>query len=191
MRTDEVKVEFREGVNHEGVTAQSIELLKLLGAASGNSRIEVSSVARTPYEQARVMYDNCVSLGPASQYALYARSGDKVIAVYERAVKAGKGKAAAIRAMQDEILEIGPSKVSKHCVDTAIMNVFDIPFGSITNKKEFRRMLNRCAPYPVSRYLDENRNNCFHIEMKLSDVQAFFRTKEYEAILKESGMALA
>ena len=30
MRVEDVKVEFREGVNHEGVTERAIELLKML-----------------------------------------------------------------------------------------------------------------------------------------------------------------
>lgn len=191
MTTDEVSIRFREGVNHEGVTTQAIELLKMLGAASGNGRIDVSSVARTPYDQARVMYENCVKLGVHSQYNLYARAGDKVIAVYERETKQGRDKAAVIRAMQAKIMELGPSRVSRHCVDTSIMNVFDVPFSSITNKKEFRRALNKFHPYPISRYLDENSNNCFHIEMKLTDLGSFFRTKEYEGILKDLGMGLA
>lgn len=191
MRTDEVTIRFRDGVNSDGVTTHAIELLKMLGASSGNPHIDVSSVARTPYDQARVMYDNCLKLGVRSQYDLYARAGDKVVAVYEREVKQGKDKNAVIKAMQAKIMEIGPSRVSRHCVDTSIMNVFDVPFSSITNKKEFRRALNKFHPYPISRYLDENSNNCFHIEMKLTDVEAFFRTKEYEGILKELGMGLA
>ena len=191
MTIDNVSVHFHEGVNKEGVITQSIELLKLLGASSDNGRIVVSSVARTPYDQARVMYDNCVKLGVLSQFELYARAGDKVIAVYQREVKKGRDRSAVIRAMQAKIMEIGPSRVSRHCVDTSIMNVFDIPFSSITNKKAFRQALNKFTPYPISRYLDENRNNCFHIEMKVTDLEAFFRTKEYEGILTELGMGLA
>lgn len=191
MRTDEVTIRFRSDVNHDGVVQDAIELLKILGASSGNALIEVSSVARTPYDQARIMYENCQKLGVKSQYELYARSGDKVIAVYEREVKKGRDKNTVIRAMQAMIVALGPSRVSKHCVDTAIMNVFDIPFSSVSNKKEFRKALNKLHPYPISRYLDENRNNCFHLEMKVADLGGFFGTKQYERTLNEMGMALA
>lgn len=190
MRQDEVTVHFREGVNHVGIASTSMELLKMLGASSGNGRIEVSSVARTPYDQARIMYDNCLSLGVRSQYDLYATAGDKVVAVYERETLRGRNRAAVVQAMMQKIRELGPSNVSRHCVDTSILNVFDVPFSSISNKKEFRRALDRFKPYPISRYLDENRNNCFHIEMKVADLESFFRTREYESILKDLGLGL-
>jgi len=191
MDTNEVSITYQEGVNHEGVTSQAMELLKMLGASSGNPTMVVSSVARTPYQQASVMYYTCKVKGVASQYELYARSGDKVVAVFEREVKRGKQRTAVVQAMFEKILQLGPSNVSKHCVDTSIMNVFDIPFSSITNQKEFRSALKHLQPYPISRYLDENKNSCFHIEMKLSDVEAFFNTREYEKALRDLGMALA
>ncbi|MEZ4808080.1 MAG: hypothetical protein R2815_11515 [Flavobacteriales bacterium] len=179
MRTDEVSILSRDGVNHEGVTAQAIELLKILGAASGNGRIEVSRMASSPYDQARVMYNNCNRTGTAKQYKVYGQHSDMVIAEYEKSVKVGKDKAGVIDAMYAKIKELGPSNVTKHCVDTSFVNVLDIPFASISDKNEFRKTLKSYRPYPVSDYHDEPQNNCFHIEKKLADVEGFFLTKEY------------
>ena len=193
----DVKIEFRAGVNYEGVIDRTIEFMKRIGFESGNKAMEVSSAARSPYDQARVMYDNCANLGKnpklgvASQYKLYGRNGDHVIDVFVSGTKQKRSKAQIIADMQAKIVAIGPSKVSKHCVDTTIMNVLDIPFSSITNKKEFRNALKKYSPYPISRYLDENNNACFHLEFKLADVNNFFDSIELEKGLAKDGFRLA
>ncbi len=172
MTAQEVSVSFRSGVRAETISSHSIALIKLLGALSNNGSITVSSAARSPYDQARVMFDNCLKLGIKSQYKLYARAGDKVIKVFESETKKpGYKVAAVIEKMEARIREIGPNKVSKHCADFNSLNVVDIPFSSIGNKDDFRKIINEYVPDPVKRFLDETSNNCFHLEIDQSTVE--------------------
>jgi|JI102314A2RNA_FD_contig_111_470775_length_1078_multi_4_in_0_out_0_1 hypothetical protein len=169
-------VTFRSGVNSEKVHELTLKFLKNLGESSNNLNIEVSSAARSPYDQATVMYLNCEKLGMDSQYKLYGRNGDKVIRVYERMKKdRKKSSLEIIMAMHKQIMAIGPSKVSRHCADTSMMNVVDIPFSSISNKQAFREELRKNSPRPISKYLDETNNNCWHLELRIDDLKTHFK----------------
>ena len=42
----------------------------------------MTSAHRTPADQARVMYENCVSKGAAYNEALYCVAGDRVVEVF-------------------------------------------------------------------------------------------------------------
>lgn len=159
---------FLSSAKEETVTDKSKLLLTKIADDSNNVSISISSTARSPYDQARIMYDNCKKLGIQSQYNLYARTGDKVIDVY-KSLADGKthNRDEVIRAMMNKINAVGPSKVSKHCVDTTIMNVLDVPFSSIENKADFKKAISLYMPSPITRLLDETNNNCFHIEIDL------------------------
>lgn len=171
MTAREVNVTFRKGVKRETVSEKTIALIRFMGALSENGSIAISSAARSPYDQARVMFDNCLKLGVKSQYKLYARAGDKVIKVFEAETKKPGYKVAGVIAkMEAKIREIGPNKVSKHCADFNSLNVVDIPFSSIGNKADFRKIINKYIPNPVKRFLDETSNNCFHLEIDQSTV---------------------
>lgn len=173
-----VNLNFRSGVKADKIHSLTLDFLKEIGANSNNLNLEVSSAARSAYDQAAVMYANCENLGIASQYKLYGRNGDRVIRVYEK-MKAEKKKPyqplEIIRAMHKKIMDIGPSKVSKHCADINVMNVVDVPFSCIQNKQAFRDQLKKYHPSPISKYLDETNNNCFHLEFKLDELKKYFK----------------
>lgn len=171
---DIATVTFRSGVQSEKIHELTIRFLKELGEKSNNLNLQVSSAARSPMDQATVMYVNCKNLGIHSQYKLYGRNGDKVIKVYEKMTKEKKRTTEIISAMHKQIMSIGPSKVSRHCADTSVLNVVDIPFSSITNKQAFRETLKKNTPKPISLYLDETNNNCFHIELKIDALKSHF-----------------
>ena len=168
-------VTFRSGVKAEKLHDLTLTILKELGDKSGNNKLQISSAARTPYDQALVMYENCIKLGLKSQYDLYGRNGDRVLKVYERMRKERKRSTEIIAAMYKEILRVGPSKVSKHCVNLEVMNVVDIPFSSISNIKKFRETLLHHKNNPISNFLDETNNNCFHIELNLSSLKNYYK----------------
>jgi hypothetical protein len=168
-------VTFRSGVKAEKLHDLTLTFLKELGDKSGNNKLQISSAARTPYDQALVMYENCIKLGLKSQYDLYGRNGDRVLKVYERMRKERKRSTEIIAAMYKEILRVGPSKVSKHCVNLEVMNVVDIPFSSISNIKKFRETLLHHKNNPISNFLDETNNNCFHIELNLSSLKNYYK----------------
>src|SRR5262249_7196380 len=87
-------------------------LTEILQNASLHSAV-VTSVERSPYDKARVMYENIKSKGLAYNYKLYAAAGDAVVKVYEE--NPGKSREDVIRLMEAKVKELGPSKVSKHC----------------------------------------------------------------------------
>lgn len=110
---------------------------------AGTKACMVTSTARSPYDQARVMYDNCRYQGVAKQYGLYLDAGDHVVAVYAAMVTAGHAgdgpfRDSVIDAMEKKILEVGPRNVSHHCLspDSPIW-VIDLAPSSIANSANF------------------------------------------------------
>lgn len=127
--------------------------------SAGLSAAAVSSVERSPRDQARIMYENIVKLGIASQYKLYAAAGDKVIKVYE--LNAAKPKDDVIRLMEAKINEIGADKVSHHA--STKYYVFDVPWASISNPNKFQEAVKKHSK--VYKFINEPANKCFHIEV--------------------------
>lgn len=177
MELSQVSISFSVSARQDCVADATITLLKQIGAESGNRNLLITSTARSPNDQARIMFDNCTKLGIASQYKLYGHNGDKVIKVFEESVKEKNFKRDEVIAkMETKIREIGPGKVSKHCADPSSINVVDIPFSSVTDKSKFRKAINKYSPSPISRFLEEGENKCFHIEIlkRKTNVEAFF-----------------
>lgn len=65
----------------DALSTKTKKILKEVGKFSGNYDIYITSTARTPYDQARIMYDNCKS-DLAEQRRTNAPPGQKVIDVY-------------------------------------------------------------------------------------------------------------
>jgi hypothetical protein len=177
MELNQVSVTFSASARQDCISSATISLLKQIGAASDNRLLIITSTARTPNDQARIMFDNCIKLGIASQYKLYGQNGDKVIKVFEAGIKVKDFKRDDVIAkMETKIREIGPGKVSKHCADPSTINVVDIPFSSISDKGKFRKAIEKHSPDPIARFLEEGENKCFHLEIlkRRSFVDPFF-----------------
>lgn len=138
-----------------GISAYSYKLLKTLPYYSGN--IHITSVARTPEEQAKAMLNNIKKNGVQSQLKIYAAPGDKVILTYSKDLS----DEANLRNMIAKILEVGPSNVSKHCADFSVLNVFDVSRSNLSNVQ----MLIKALDAMGIRYIDEPQNGCIHIEI--------------------------
>ena len=133
----EYVIKFGPHAKGTDVSDHSRDVLKAIMTSAKIFSVTISSTARDAYDQARVMYANCVSQGVEAQKKLYGPAGDKVIDVYAAAVAAGKDKAATIALMKAKIIAVGPTKVSRHATDTSILNVFDVAPSSIpTDKKK-------------------------------------------------------
>ena len=143
------------------LSVKTKNILKEVGEASGNNDIYITSTARTPYDQARIMYENCESTGALVQKGIYASSGDAVIDVYTEENNLGKSKEDVISAMEDKIMEIGPSNVSKHLADPDVMNTFDISYGQLTDKSKFWDEMEKRSE--LDKILEEN--SCYHIQI--------------------------
>ncbi len=137
------------------------EVLKAILTSAGLSRAKVTSVSRTPAEQARVMYENCVSKGAQFNKDMYAAAGDKVIDVY--IANRDKPRAIVIQLMLDKINEVGPSKVSKHISDTHY--TFDVAPSSIPVAKRAAFGDAVRAHTAVSKLIAPPIDPAFHIEI--------------------------
>ena len=162
---------FGSDAKKSAVSEKSQEIISLILKNASLKTCKITSTARSPYEQAVAMYQNCNKTGGVKkQKAIYGPNGDKVIEVFEKekAKKNGLRGDALIEKMMNKIIEIGPGKVSKHCGDSKKINVFDIGYGSLSNKAAFKKALTEYEKKNKSTFyfIDEPANSCFHIEIK-------------------------
>ena len=136
-------------------------ILKDILKAGGLETAMVTSAHRTPADQARVMYENCVSKGAAYNEALYCTAGDQVVEVF--AANRDQPRDALIQLMTDKILEIGPEKVSMHMSDTHY--TFDVAPSSIPAAKHVAFVAAVLGNKAVSKLLQPPRDPAFHIEI--------------------------
>jgi hypothetical protein len=136
-------------------------ILKDILIASGLETAAVTSAHRAPADQARVMYENCVSKGAAYNEALYCTAGDRVVEVF--AANPGQPRDAVIQLMTDKILEIGPEKISMHMSDTHY--TFDVAPSSIPVAKHAAFVAAVLGNKAVSKLIQPPRDPAFHIEI--------------------------
>jgi hypothetical protein len=106
----EPKITFGSGAKKSDVSEHSLSVLKDVMAKAGVASVVISSTARDPFNQARVMFDNIKKTGVAAQKKLYAAAGDAVIDVFAAAQKAGKTRAETIKLMEAKIIALGPER---------------------------------------------------------------------------------
>jgi hypothetical protein len=162
-----MNIKFSKDRDAKFVSRHTLDVISDLGAKSGVSSCEITSVQRSPEEQAHAMFVNCKHLGPPNQFKLYGGFGDQVITVYVEL--SGKLPDAEICArMADKIREIGPEKVSHHCCDPRKLNVVDIAASSIPPMfllsfeaavKSDKRIARHFSPYTVPS------DPAFHLEI--------------------------
>jgi hypothetical protein len=154
---------FGSDANEAVVSDFSREVIKdILRAAKLPSAL-ITSTARTPEDQARIMYENCEDHGVTSQKNLYAAAGDEVIDVYVAGKAANKNKADTILDMTAKIRAVGPSNVSKHIADPTILNVVDIAPSSLSNKVAFETAGD--AEARVNKFLKPPGDPSYHLEI--------------------------
>jgi hypothetical protein len=161
-----VKISFGPNAKREFVSAQARTVIEDILQASGLSSCLISSTARTPADQARIMYGNIETHGVDNQKALYAAAGDMVIDAYSQAKKAGKTPAQIKAAMEAKIISIGPAKVSRHCADPKKLVVVDIAPSSISSKSLFERTVR--ADKRVKKFLLPPLDPAYHLEIPQS-----------------------
>lgn len=168
----DVKITLGANADSGAVSAGLNDLLKDALRTAGQSTATVTSTARSPEDQARAMFNNLVkSPGPltaniAEQKTVYAAPGDAVISVF--ATQAGTktleevvADATAIKAaMLAEVNSQGPSSVSKHCANPAVVSVTDVAKSSFGSNGA---LFKAAATARASTVLDEN--NVFHVEL--------------------------
>jgi RHS repeat-associated protein len=166
-----VHIKYQDGVDKSKVSKKTEGVITDLMMESNNGNAEITSVARTPAEQAQAMYSNLEGKGKGQgvegQRALYnGRPGEKVIDVYVEGKKEKLSAGKIIANMTAKVNELGPANVSHHCADQNVVNVVDIAPSSIGNQKAFEQAIKQSTE--VSRYFSPNTvppDPCFHIEV--------------------------
>ena len=108
------------------ISPYTLEVLSDIGYKAGVEWMLVTSLERTPHEQANAMYENCEKTSPEQQERLYGPFGDQVIAAYRAGKSLNLPRLTVCDRMARKIVEIGPSRVSHHCADSKVMQVVDI-----------------------------------------------------------------
>ncbi len=163
---DEQKITFGSGAKSSDVSPHSLSVLKAVMAKANVSAVVISSTARDPFNQARVMFNNIKSTSVAAQKKLYAAAGDAVIDVFVAAQKAGKSKNETISLMEAKIIAIGPAKVSHHAAYLSKMNVFDVAPSSIpsSKKKDWEAAIK--ANKSIAKFIFPPLDPGYHFEIK-------------------------
>ena len=158
-----VTLHFVGQTAHEDrVSNKTKNLLKEVGKKTNNLDIYITSTSRTPYDQARIMYDNCIAHGSESQKNIYKQPGKNVIDVFISQSAANKSKEEIIKKMEEKVIGEGPSNVSKHCSDISKMNTLDLSYGKLKNSTSFYNEIKKRTELDL--ILEEN--NCYHIQIK-------------------------
>lgn len=160
---EQATIDFGSNAESADVTDFSRKVLQDIMRNAGLVRIQVSSTARGPADQARVMFDNLERYGIAHQKALYGPAGDQVIDVYREAKLAGRDTAAIKGLMTEEIIRIGPTRVSRHASDPKVLNVFDIAPSSVARPRVFEEAVR--ADKRVSRFITPPQDPGYHLEI--------------------------
>lgn len=143
---------------HTDLSAYTQKLLKGLNGYSG--KIVVTSTMRTPEQQARTMLNNIKRTGVARQKEIYGNYGDKVIDTYNSKLS----DSVNIANMLAKIYELGPFKVSHHCMtleQQKKLNVLDVSASQLSSKTRFKDAIESLNLN--IRILDEN--GCVHLEI--------------------------
>lgn len=164
----EIELNFGTHADASIISEYTIKVLKELLNKAGESSAKITSTARTPERQAKVMKANIERFGVAHQKRLYSNPGDQVIDAYVQAKNAGKSSGEIVSAMKEKILELGPMRVSRHCADPAVLQVLDIAPSSIRNDQKFVDAIE--ADRRVSKLLKPPRDPAFHLEIPQSVV---------------------
>lgn len=158
-----VEITFGKNAKKEFVTNFSLKVLEDILQAAGLNSALISSTARPPADQARVMFNNIESTGVAAQKKLYAAAGDAVIDEYVKAKAAKKTPIEIKAAMEAKIIAIGPTKVSHHAADPNVLCVFDIAPSSIAKKAAFEKAVK--ADKRVKKFIIPPLDPGYHLEI--------------------------
>ena len=132
---------------------------------AGVPSILVTSTARTPADQARIMYENIERYGIEHQKLLYSKYGDQVIDEYSKYKSKKHHKQFIISMMQAKIIALDPSKISNHVADPMKLNVIDIAPSSINPSLRSLFVKAVLGDKRVAKYLGPPKDPAYHLEI--------------------------
>ena len=163
---------FSYGPNAKQIMPWAEAIIEEILIRAGIAGAIVTSTKRTPADQARIMYANLNGPGLdrrryiERQLRLYGDNGDLVIRVFEQQLAIGATAADTMHAMEQKIIQLGPQKVSAHCIDDADREVLDIAPLSIpdSRKKAFESAVSSASG--VTKFIKYPIDPAYHIELK-------------------------
>jgi hypothetical protein len=158
------QLSFLPGLDTTRLSPRTAAVLSRVLDAAGCPGATISSLVRTPHDQARIMHDNIALHGLAYELAQYAAPGRAVLNVWTTDLHASSKD--TIAAMEAEIIRQGASNVSHHCCDPDEKQVADLTDSSLGTYRPAVRAAAAADP-SVSLVLDEN--GCLHIEVPQTD----------------------
>lgn len=132
---------------------------------AGVPSILITSTARTPADQARIMYENIERYGVEHQKLLYSKYGDQVIDEYSKYKSKKHHKQFIISMMQAKIIALDPSKISNHVADPMKLNVIDIAPSSIDPSLRSPFVAAVQGEKRVAKYLGPPKDPAYHLEI--------------------------
>jgi N-acetylmuramoyl-L-alanine amidase len=154
---------FGPNARAEDVTAFSRGIVIDVMRKAGLAHLVISSTSRSPADQARVMFNNLERFGVDHQKALYGPAGDQVIEVYRRAKRDGQSATEIKRLMTNEIVRVGPTRVSRHASDPNVLNVFDVAPSSVSRRAAFEQAVR--ADRRVAKFIVPPSDPGYHLEI--------------------------
>jgi hypothetical protein len=140
-------------------------VIKKVMLLSGVKAIEISSVYRSPEDQARVMFDNLEQ----GNRIRYKAPGRAVTQQYDKAKRASRTPSDTPKLMVDEIYHLGPENVSTHASPPGWLNVVDIKPSSIPIKQrsKFVDAVTRLVPRYITKFLHpgNSKDPAYHLEI--------------------------
>jgi hypothetical protein len=159
-------ISFAYAARAADLTPYAIGVLRDIMRAAHIPTLRISSTARTPADQARVMFQNCEQHGADQQRQLYKAPGQAVVAVYEAGKRARRSAAVIIDAMRRKIIELGPGNVSHHAADPKVLSVFDVEPSTVSDRIAFETAARHDAR--VGKLLTpDDHDPAFHFEIPL------------------------
>jgi len=132
---------------------------------AGVPSILITSTARTPADQARIMYENIERYGVDHQKLLYSKYGDQVIDEYSKYKSQRHHKQFIISMMQAKIIALDPSKISNHVADPMKLNVIDIAPSSIDPGLRNLFVAAVQGEKRVAKYIGPPKDPAYHLEI--------------------------
>ena len=175
----DVQIKWGPDADPAVVSAALLEIVRDGLRAAGQANGLIKSTARNAHEQAREMFHNLtnpdkpINVNVAEQLYIYAPAGDVVINLFD-AQTAGmtpadiQANSTAIRAaMEAEINNQGPTHVSKHCANPAVLSVIDVSVVPFNDNNW--PLFTAAVTGRVSKIIDErDANKCFHLELPVT-----------------------
>lgn len=153
---------FGPDADRSVVSQRTLQILTDIMHDADINRITINSTQRSPASQASAMYQNIRTNGVESQFRLYGANGDQVVRVYIEQHQNGASRTNILTAMTNEIIRLGPSRVSRHCANPNTLNVLDVSPLSIRNRAAFIRAVRARG----INFFEPPNDPAFHLEIR-------------------------